>query len=76
AMLIGLTLPFLYSIYHSKVQFYSKGLLVLGILGILVTTLSWHALRLQSGERLIERAESLASQLEASSNSAFEVKLA
>ncbi|MGF2735737.1 PAS domain-containing sensor histidine kinase [Marinobacter sp. DUT-1] len=75
-MLAGLTLPFLYSIYHSKVQFYSKGLLVLGILGILVTSLSWHALRLQSGERLIERAESLAGQLEASANSAFDVKLA
>ncbi|GAA0845312.1 hypothetical protein GCM10009113_18290 [Marinobacter szutsaonensis] len=75
-MLAGLILPFLYSIYHSEVQFYSKGLLVLGILGILITTLSWHALRLQSGERLIERAESLASQLEASANSAFDVKLA
>lgn len=75
-MLTGLTLPFLYSIYHSEVQFYSKGLLILGILGILVTTLSWHALRLQSGARLIERAESLAGQLDASANSALAVKLA
>jgi len=75
-MLISLTLPFLYRIYHRDIPVYSRGLLLVGILGILITTLAWHTMRLQYSENLMERAENQADQLAATSASAYSVKLA
>lgn len=65
-ILISLTLPFLYRIYHRDIPVYSLSLILVGVLGILITTISWHIIRLQYSENLTGRAEALASQLAAS----------
>lgn len=74
-MLVSLVLPFLHRIYHRDIPVYSRGLILLGVLGIVVTTTTWHAMRLQYSENLIARAQSQSAQLAASTASAFEVKL-
>lgn len=75
-MLIGLTLPFLRRIYHRDIPVYSRALILLGVLGIFATTMTWHVMRLQHSENLISRAESQSAQLAASTASAFSIKLA
>jgi PAS domain S-box-containing protein len=75
-VLVGLTLPFLYRIYHREIPVYSRGLILVGILGILITTVTWHTMRLQYSENLKERAQTQVSQLAAATASAFHVKLA
>lgn len=75
-ILISLTLPFLYRIYHRDIPVYSRSLILVGVLGILLTTISWHIIRLQYSDNLTGRAEALATQLAATSASAYSVKLA
>lgn len=75
-VLVSLTLPFLYRIYHREIPVYSKGLILVCILGILITTVTWHTMRLQYSENLKERAQTQVSQLAAATASAFHVKLA
>ncbi len=75
-MLISLTLPFLHWIYHRDIPVYSRALILLGVLGIFATTMTWHAMRLQHSENLMTRANSQSAQLAASTASAFSIKLA
>lgn len=75
-MLVGATLPFMSSVFHRQIDVAYRGLLVIGASGILLTTAGWHALRLQHSHNLLERANTLATQLEASSVSNYAINLA
>ncbi len=75
-MLISLGLPFLGRIFHQREKVPYKGLVAVGAISILVTTLCWHLLRVQHSNYLQEQAETLADQLVASSVSAYTLKLA
>ncbi len=74
-MLISLTQPFLFRLYHRDVPVYSWGLILAGTLGILITTLTWHAVRLHNSDTLVEQADTLANQLAITTASAYDVKL-
>ena len=74
-MMVGATLPFISRVFHRQADVSYRGLLVVGVIGILLTTASWHFLRLQHSHNLLERANTLVSQLEASSTSAYSIKL-
>ncbi|MFO8141771.1 MAG: PAS domain S-box protein, partial [Marinobacter sp.] len=76
AILCGFTLPFLHQVFHRQADISFRGLLVVGAIGIVITTLSWHVLRLQQSQQVLERAQALADQLEVSSTSAHAVNLA
>lgn len=75
-MMAAVTLPFLPSVFHRRIDITYRGLLVVGAIGIVLTTASWHFLRLQHSQNLFERANTLATQLEASSASTYAIKLA
>jgi PAS domain S-box-containing protein len=75
-MLAALVLPFLGQVFHQKEDISYRGVIAVGIGSILVTTFSWHLLRLQHTDYLLERAESLADTLETSSTNTYAVKLA
>ncbi|WP_456489698.1 PAS domain-containing sensor histidine kinase [Marinobacter nauticus] len=74
-MISGATLPFLQRIYELEHEHSYRGLVAVGAIGIVLTTFGWHVLRMQQSDYLLERARSLADQLEASSVSAYSVKL-
>jgi len=74
-MLVGLTQPFLFRLYHRDIPVYSRSLILAGILGILITTVTWHAVRLHNSDNLVDRAQTLASQLAATTASAYDVKM-
>ncbi len=74
-ILCAITLPFLHQVFHRQIDISYQGLLVVGAIGIVITTLSWHFLRLQHSQQVLERAQTLATQLEASSVSTYAVKL-
>ncbi|HEY9118575.1 MAG TPA: PAS domain-containing protein [Marinobacter sp.] len=76
AILVGLVLPFIDTILRREIPGFSKGLILVGILGIALTTITWHAMRVQNSNNLQSRAEVLADQLKASSTAAFEDDLA
>ncbi|GHD41260.1 PAS domain S-box-containing protein [Marinobacter persicus] len=73
--LTGLVLPFLGRVFHQKQEVPYKGLVAVGVASILVTTLSWHLLRLQHTEYLLQRAEALGDTLEAASTDTYVAKL-
>lgn len=75
-ILSSFTLPFLHQVFHRQADIHYRGLLVVGAIGIVITTLSWHFLRLQHSQQVVERAQALADELEASSTSAHAVNLA
>lgn len=75
-MLVALVLPFLGQVFHQNEDISYGGVIAVGIGSILVTTFSWHLLRLQHSDYLLERAESLADSLETASINTYEVKLA
>ena len=75
-MLISLILPFLSQVYHRERPAFSAGLILVGTLGILATTVSWHILHVHHNTEMQQRAETLASHLLAAGESAIETKLA
>lgn len=76
AILASLTLPFLFHFDKSQVPRFSRGLVLVGVLGISITTITWHIMRLHASEHLQQRAETLAIQVQAAANSAVDIKLA
>lgn len=76
AILVGLVLPFTHTILRRDVPDYSPALILVGVFGIALTTVTWHAMRVQNSNSLQERAEVLADQLQASSATAFNDDLA
>lgn len=75
-MLISLILPSLHGVYRRARPVFSIGLIVLGTLGILVTTVSWHILRTNHNADIQQRAEALAGQLITAGESAIDIQLA
>ena len=75
-MLTSLTLPYLHRVYRLNAEVSYKGLITLGVAGILITTFSWHILRIQHNDNLLKQANVLAEQVHASSLSAHETNLA
>ena len=75
-MLISLILPSLHRVYRRARPAFSIGLIVLGTLGILVTTVSWHILRTNHNADIQQRAEALAGRLMTAGESALDIKLA
>lgn len=75
-MLAGALLPFLPQVFRRTVQVPRQGPIVIGAIAIVITTFSWHFLRVQHSEYLMQRANALADQLEATSLSAYQDKLA
>ena len=75
-MLISLVLPFLQGVYRRARPVFSSGLIVLGTLGILVTTVSWHILRTNHNADIQQRANALATQMVTAGESALDIKLA
>ncbi|PXX92502.1 hypothetical protein DIT71_04720 [Marinobacter vulgaris] len=76
AILSGLILPFLQTMRRRDIPDFSSGLMLVGLFGIALTTITWHAMRVQNSNSLQDRAEVLADQLEASSTAAFNEDLA
>lgn len=76
AILLGLTLPFFHTILRREIPKFSPGPMLVGVFGIALTTLTWHAMRVQNANNLIDRANVLANQLKASSTAAFNDDLA
>ncbi|MFN2362070.1 MAG: PAS domain S-box protein [Marinobacter sp.] len=76
SMLVGLVLPFLHTILRRDLPDFSSGLLMVGVFGIALTTITWHTMRVQNSINLQDRAEVLADQLEASTTAAFSDDLA
>jgi len=75
-ILTSLILPFLFLAYRRERPALSASLIVVGTLGILLTTVTWQILRANHNADLQQRAKTLASQLSAAGNSALENKLA
>lgn len=75
-MILGLVITTFPRILQSELRPYARGLMWMGILGILLTVLSWHATRLQYSSELLEEAEGLANRMATDSASAFDGKLA
>ncbi|MCL7942537.1 PAS domain-containing protein [Marinobacter sp. ATCH36] len=71
AILVGLTLPFFHTIHRRDRPDFSPALILVGVFGIAVTTITWHAMRVQNSNNLEASAEALADQLSASSTAAF-----
>lgn len=76
AILVGMVLPFLHTIHHRDLPDFSPRLVLVGVFGIVLTTITWHAMRVQNSDSLQDRAEVLAEQLTASSTSTFNDDLA
>lgn len=75
-LLCGLVLPFLFRVFHQPPLAVSRTLILTGIIGIFVTTVSWHVMRLQHSEYTLQEAQNLASHIGTSSGNAFDIKLA
>lgn len=75
-ILLGLILPGLQTLPPPHTPMVSKGLILIGVFGIAVTTVSWHAMRLQHSADMQQRAEQLAWQIKNTSVSTIEIKLA
>lgn len=75
-ILTGLTQLFLHRLYHLDIPVYSRNLILVGTLGILITTIAWHNVRMQYSDNLTERATAQANQVAASSAEAYSVKTA
>lgn len=76
AMLVGMALPFLHAIHHRDLPDFSTRLVILGVFGIALTTVTWYTLRVQNSNSLQDRAGVLAGQLRASSTATFNDNLA
>jgi|25BtaG_2_1085352.scaffolds.fasta_scaffold00093_29 hypothetical protein len=74
-MLVGVTQPFLFRLYHRDIPVYSRSLILAGTLGILITTVTWHAVRLHNSDNLVDRAQTLARQLAATTATAYDAKM-
>lgn len=59
-ILLGLILPGLHTFPPPHTPTVSKSLILIGVLGIAITTASWHAMRLQHSADVQQRAEQLA----------------
>lgn len=75
-LLCGLVLPFLFRVFRQPPLAMSTVLLLTGIIGIFITTISWHVMRLQHSEYTRLEAQNLASHIGISSSNAFAIKLA
>lgn len=76
AILMGAGLLALLLRNRRAVPPHSRTLILVGTLGILITTIAWHTLRLQYSENLSQRAQALAGQVAATSANAYDLKLA
>ncbi|TKV69084.1 PAS domain S-box protein [Marinobacter panjinensis] len=76
AILLGLVLPCLHTIHLRDLPDFSSRLVLVGVFGIALTTITWHAMRVQNSNSLQDRAEVLAEQLKASSAATFSDDLA
>ncbi|MDX1552828.1 MAG: PAS domain S-box protein, partial [Marinobacter sp.] len=76
AVLVGLVLPLLYTINRRNLPDFSARLVLVGVASIVLTTIIWHAMRVQNSDSLQDRAEILAEQLKASSTATFNDDLA
>lgn len=76
AMLVGMALPFLHTIHRRELPDFSTRLVLLGVFGIALTTITWHTLRVQNSNSLQDRAEILAEQFTASSTATLNDDLA
>jgi PAS domain S-box-containing protein len=76
AIMTGLVLPFFSTIHRRNLPDFSSGLILMGVFGIVLTTAIWHAMRVQNTNNLLDRAEALADQFQASSTTAFNEDLA
>ncbi|NMT62944.1 PAS domain S-box protein [Marinobacter orientalis] len=76
AILAGMVLPFLHTIHRRDLPNFSARLVLVGAFGIALTTVTWHAMRVQNSDSLQDRAEVLAEQLRASSTATFNDDLA
>ncbi|WP_303290082.1 PAS domain S-box protein [Marinobacter sp. SS5-14b] len=74
-ILTSLTLPFLNRVYQLDAEVSYKGLIAVGAVGILITTVSWHILRIQHNNYLLDQANTLADQIESSTVSAYSTKM-
>ena len=75
-LMAGLTLPFLTQVVELDHEHSYRGLVAVSVVGIVLTTFTWHFLRMQHSQYLLERANTLADQIEAASVSTYSVKLA
>ena len=75
-ILAGLVLPFLHTIHSRAAPDFSIGVLLVGVFGVVLTTVTWHTMHIYSSNGLQDRAEGLAEQLQASSTAAFNADLA
>ncbi|WP_297797674.1 PAS domain S-box protein [uncultured Marinobacter sp.] len=75
AILASLALPFLFHFDKSKVPLFSRGVVLVGVLGITITTMIWHIMRLHTSESIQQRAETLAIQVQDAANSAVDIRL-
>ncbi|MBL3558453.1 MULTISPECIES: PAS domain S-box protein [Marinobacter] len=76
AVLVGLVLPLFHTINRRNLPDFSAKLVLVGVASIVLTTIIWHAMRVQNSDSLQDRAEILAEQLKASSTAAFNDDLA
>lgn len=76
AVLVGMVLPFLHTINRRDLPDFSARLVLVGVCSIVLTTIIWHAMRVQNSDSLQDRAEILAEQLKASSTATFNDDLA
>lgn len=76
AVLIGMVLPLLHTINRRDLPDFSARLVLVGVCSIALTTIIWHAMRVQNSDSLQTRAEILAEQLKASSTATFNDDLA
>ncbi|MDL0431971.1 PAS domain S-box protein [Marinobacter sp. TBZ242] len=76
AMLVGMALPILHTIHRRELPDFSTRLILLGVFSIALTTITWHALRVQNSNSLQARAQILAEQFRASSTATFNDDLA
>lgn len=76
AILASLPLPFLFHFNQSRAPLFSRRLVFVGVLGIAVTTITWHIMRLNASEHLQQRVETLALQVQAAADSAIDIRLA
>ncbi|MDK8462238.1 PAS domain S-box protein [Marinobacter sp. SS13-12] len=76
AILVGMVLPLLHTINRRNLPDFSARLVLVGVCSIALTTIIWHAMRVQNSDSLQDRAEILAEQLKASSTATFNDDLA
>ncbi len=74
-ILSGILLPYLHALYLSDFSDYFSGLLLLSLLGVGAATFSWHSLRIEQSQNLIERAEVLATDIRHSYNQNYQSRI-